>query len=76
MANETEESPRIEVKLLVDPPALQDMNHLKDLLHSPNLTTALYNAVTILNSLYQFQKDGYELRLIRNGDSRRFLLPK
>lgn len=77
MANQTgESSSEVEVKLQMDQAALKDMNHLKDLLHSPNLTTALYNAVAILNNLYQFQKQGYELRLVKNGDSRRFRLPE
>jgi hypothetical protein len=77
MTTETGGQPsEIEVKLQVDRIALKDMNQLKDLLHSPNLTTALYNAVTILNDLYQFQKDGYELRLVKNGDTRLFRLPE
>jgi hypothetical protein len=67
----------VEVKLQMDQSALKEMNELKELLHSPNLTTALYNAVSILNDLYHFQREGYELRLVkRGGETHRFRLPE
>ena len=65
----------LEVKFKIDPEGLREMKRLEALLGSPNLATALYNAVAILNDLYAYQGQGYELRLVKNGDVRRLQLP-
>ena len=66
---------KLKVIFQIDQEKLNNMERFKALLGSPNLATALYNAVTILNDLYAYQSQGYELRLVKNGDMRRFRLP-
>ena len=66
----------LEVKFKIDSEGLRNMRRLEALLGSPNLATAIYNAVAILNDLYAYQSQGYELRLVKNGDVRRFWLPE
>ena len=63
------------VRFEIDPEGLRNMKRLEALLGSPNLATAIYNAVAILNALYAYQGQGYELRLVKNDDVRRFRLP-
>ena len=65
----------VEVKIQVDPEELKDMEHLKERLRSPNLATALYNAVALLNDLYKLQDDGYEIQVVKKHDVRRVKLP-
>lgn len=64
-----------DVTIHVDKAAIEDMERLKVYLHSPNLTTAVYNAVYLINQLYEYQNLGYELRLVKNGDVHHFRLP-
>ena len=64
-----------EVKFKVDAHGLEDMERLKGLLRSPNLATAIYNAVFLVSALYDYQNRGYEFRAVKNGDVRRFRLP-
>ena len=66
----------VHVTFDIDQDGLKDIQHLQGLLNSPNLGTALYNAVSILNKLYGLQNQGYELRIVKNGDVRRFRLPE
>lgn len=66
----------IEITIRVDKPGLQAIEHLQARLGSPNITTALVNAVDLLEALYREQDDGYELRLVKSGDhQRRYRLP-
>ena len=66
----------LEVQFKIDPEGLSDMKRLEAVLGSPNLATALSNAVAILNDLYAYQSQGYELRLVKNGENvHRFRLP-
>jgi hypothetical protein len=65
----------IPLQIAIDPEGYRDMERVKAFLGSPNPATALMNAVSILSTLYQYQSQGYELRLVKNGDVRRFRLP-
>jgi hypothetical protein len=65
----------IEVKFLIDREGLEEMEKLRRTLSSRNLGTALYNAVAILNQLYDYQAQGYELVLKKADLSRTITLP-
>lgn len=65
----------VEVQFKVDPEGLRDMRRLEQTLGTPNLATGLYNAVTLMNRLYDYQADGWQLTLTKGEDSRRFRLP-
>lgn len=63
------------VRLEVDSEAIKDMEQLRSIMRAPNLTTAIYNAVLLIKTLYDYQSQGYEFRLVKNNDVRRFRLP-
>ena len=65
-----------EVRFKIVDEQLKDIERLKDWLHSPNLATALYNAVSLVNTLHDYEKSGFELRLVsKDGVVHRFQLP-
>lgn len=68
-------SEMVELPMKLDADQARDVQHLMQELGSPNMGTALYNAVLLLNDLYAFKKQGYQIRLVKNGETRRFDLP-
>jgi hypothetical protein len=67
-------APTYEVKIEVDEDELREFERLKETLGSPNLATALYNAVQLIKDLYELQGDG-ELRAVKDSGTFRFRLP-
>ena len=61
--------------LNLTPEQLEIVRDVARSLGSPTLGTALYNAAMILRELYALQGKGWQLRIEREGDSRRFKLP-
>jgi len=61
MANATNKP--IELMLTVDAEAVKEMQDLQAKLGSDNLTTAVVNAVAIVEQLYNYQRQGYEIVL-------------
>lgn len=72
--NATEEKP-IKLSLTIDAGFLAEMDQLKERLQSPNLTTAICNAVRLVNTLYGYEAQGYELNITKDGNTIRFQMP-
>ncbi len=66
----------IEVKFRIDPSGFHDMEELQHEMGTKNLATALYSAVQMLKQLYDYQRSGYSLALIKNGSTESFKLPE
>jgi hypothetical protein len=72
-ATETQE---VEVRFKITRNDLGEVERLRWYLGAPNLATAIYNSARLLNSLYHYQRQGFELKLVRGDDVRRFRLPE
>jgi hypothetical protein len=73
---ESKEPKTIEVTFRIDPEGYREMERLRELLGTKNLATALYSAVSMLEKLYDYQKDGYQVALVKNGTTLKMDLPK
>ena len=76
MTNESSETSGLHLDFDVSANEAEEVRRLKDILKSPNVPTALINAVAILSDLYNYQNQGYQLQLVRGADRRRFRLPE
>lgn len=66
---------RKQVRFEIDGPGLEQIQEMQRRLGSPNLGTAIYNAVTLVLDLYRHVDRGDELRLVNGDDVRRLRLP-
>lgn len=64
-----------EVRFTIDEDGLRQIDEAQRRLGSPNLGTALYNAVTLMLELYEYTDQGYELRRVKGDNVRRLRLP-
>lgn len=65
----------IELRVRVDQEMINESERLKALFNSPNLITAIANAVNITHTLCNYQLHGYKIKLVRNGETRQIRLP-
>jgi hypothetical protein len=70
------ESPeKTKYELRVDPKRLAEAEKLQKRLSTLNVATALFTAVAMLNQLYDYQDQGYELAVHKDGKTIPFRLP-
>jgi hypothetical protein len=72
---EASAEPRRQVRFEIDEQGLKQIQELQHRLGSPNLGTAIYNAVSLVLDLYRRADQGAELRLVQGDDVRRLRLP-
>lgn len=65
----------VQVTFRIDPEGYREMERLRELLGTKNLATALYSAVSMLGRLYDYQRDGYQVALVKNGTTLKIDLP-
>jgi hypothetical protein len=65
-----------QVRFEIDEHGLEEIEELRQRLGSPNLATAIYNAVRLVLDLYQHEAQGRELRAVAGDDVRRLRLPR
>lgn len=72
-----EQKDKIEVKMVVDNAMFKDLERLTALCRSPNITTAVCEAVNNMLTLYDFQIRGYkvEIKVSRGNDIKLVKLP-
>lgn len=75
VVHDTGESPVHVVTMKIDRPGFLDMIELWGRLRSPNLPTAIYNAVRLCLQLRHWQDNGWEFEAWKPGDRRPFRLP-
>jgi hypothetical protein len=71
----SKEAETVQVTFRIDPEGYREMERLRELLGTKNLATALYSAVSMLEKLYDYQKDGYQIALVKNGTTLKIDLP-
>jgi len=54
----------IEIKFNIDPELFSKMEELNKRLGTPNVATAIYSAVQILNRLLDYEKQGFKIAVI------------
>jgi len=69
------EAETIEVTFRIDPEGYSELDQFRKLLGTKNLATALYSAVSMLRKLYDYQKQGYQVVLVKNGTKLKIDLP-
>jgi len=54
----------IEIKFNIDPESYSKMEELNKRLGTPNVATAIFSAVQILNRLLDYEKQGFQLAVV------------
>lgn len=67
---------QIEVRMEVDVEAYADILRLQRRLHSPNMATAVWNSVDLVNTLYEKADNGFRFIMTRDGVEIEFRLPR
>ena len=65
----------IQVTFRIDPEGYSEMEEFRRLVGTKNLATALYSAVSMMNRLYEYQKQGYQVAIVKNRTTLKIDLP-